>query len=130
MRFCFGMAITMIEDNVGGPRRSRWLAGLKFASPVQQIVFQEYIEAVKQATGRVAGLEHEMAQALQTWELVPVVKALMALRVVKLLTAMTVLAELGDLSRLTSPSPLMAYLVSERKRHLPYLTRGFSVFRW
>ena len=34
----------------------------------------------------------------------------MALRGVKLITAMTVLAELGDLSRFTSPSQLMAYL--------------------
>jgi len=47
---------------------SRWVAGLKFESAVQQIVFQEYVEAVKQAEGRVAGLEHEMAQALPTWE--------------------------------------------------------------
>jgi len=89
---------------------SRWLTGLKFESPVQQIVFQEYIEAVKQAAGHVAGLEHEMAQALKTWKLAPVVEALMALRGVKLITAMTVLAELGDLSRFTSPSQLMAYL--------------------
>jgi len=42
---------------------SRWLVGLKFESVVQQIVFQEYVEAVKQAKGRVAGLEHEMAQS-------------------------------------------------------------------
>lgn len=89
---------------------SRWLAGLKFENTVQQIVFQEYIEAVKQAAGRVAGLEHEMAHALKTWKLAPVVEALMALRGVKLITAMTVLAELGDLSRFTSPSQLMAYL--------------------
>ncbi len=89
---------------------SRWLEGLKFERAVQQIVFQEYGNAVKQAEARVAGLEQELAQALKTWELAPVVEALMALRGVKLITAMTVLAELGDLSRLTSPSQLMAYL--------------------
>ncbi len=102
---------------------SRWLAGLKFENTVQQIVFQEYIEAVKQAAGRVSGLEHEMAQALKTWELAPMVEALMALRGVKLITAMTVLAELGDLSRFTSPSQLMAYLGLVPREHSSGQTR-------
>ena len=101
----------------------RWLEGLKFESAVQQIVFQEYREAVKQAAGRVAGLEHEMAHALKTWELAPVVEALMALRGVKLLTAMTVLAELGDLSRFPSPSQLMAYLGLVPREHSSGQTR-------
>jgi len=89
---------------------SRWLEGLKFERVVQQIVFQEYVDAVKQADARVAGLEQEMAKALQDWALAPVVVALMALRGVKLITAMTVMAELGDISRFASPQQLMAYL--------------------
>ena len=88
----------------------RWLAGLKFERVVQQIVFQEYVDAVQQAKARVAGLEQELAKALQDWALAPVVEALMALRGVKLITAMTVMAELGDLSRFASPPQLMAYL--------------------
>ena len=102
---------------------SRWLEGLKFESAVQQIVFQEYVNAVKQAEARVAGLEQELAQALKTWELAPVVEALMALRGVKLITAMTVLAELGDLSRFTSPSQLMAYLGLVPREHSSGQTR-------
>lgn len=88
----------------------RWLADLKMPTPVQQIVLQEYLDAVIQAQDRVAGLTQQMQQALKTWSLRPVVQALMALRGVQLITAMTVLAELGDITRFDSPSQLMAWL--------------------
>jgi len=74
------------------------------------MVFQEYVDGVRQAEARVGGWEQEMANAMTHWELAPVVKALMALRGVKLITAMTVMAELGDLSRFDRPQQLMAYL--------------------
>lgn len=88
----------------------RWLEQVKFDSPIQQIVLQEYIDAVKEAQRRVAGLEDQMRQALVDWSLRPVAQALMALRGVRLITAMTILAELGDISRFDSPRQLMAYL--------------------
>jgi transposase len=88
----------------------RWLETVKFDSPIQQIVLQEYIEAVKAAQRRVVGLEEQMRQALTGWSLRAAVEALMALRGVSLITAMTVLAELGDISRFDSPRQLMAYL--------------------
>ena len=88
----------------------RWLEGLKFDIAVQQIVFQEYVDAVKQAEARVGGLETEMEKALQSWRLAPVVEALMALRGVKLITAMTIMAELGDITRFDSPRQLMSFL--------------------
>lgn len=91
-------------------RHFRWLETVKFDSPIQQIVLQEYIEAVKEAQRRVGGLEEQMRVALASWSLAPVVEALMALRGVSLITAMTVLAELGDISRFDSPRQLMAYL--------------------
>lgn len=88
----------------------RWLETVKFDAPVQQLVFQEYVEAVKEAQRRVAGLEEQMRLALPGWSLHPVVEGLMALRGVSLVTAMTVLAELGDITRFDSPRQLMAYL--------------------
>lgn len=88
----------------------RWLEGIKFTHPVQQIVMQEYIDSVQQLKCRVADLEGEMARALQEWQLAPVVEALMALRGCRLITAMTVVAELGDISRFDSPRQLMAFL--------------------
>lgn len=88
----------------------RWLEGLKFDSAVQQIVFQEYVDAVVQAGQRVKAIEEEMRRALETWSLAPVVTALMALRGLKIVGAMTVVAELGDVTRFSNASQLMAYL--------------------
>lgn len=88
----------------------RWMEGLKFDMAIQQIVFQEYVDAVKQAEARVAGLIKEMEKALEGWVLAPVVEALMALRGVKLITAMTIMAELGDITRFDSPRQLMSFL--------------------
>ena len=88
----------------------RWLERVKFEVPVQQIVFEEYVGAIKQGQQRVSGLEDEMLKVMEGWSLAPVVEALMALRGVKLITAMTVMAELGDITRFDSPPQLMAYL--------------------
>jgi transposase len=88
----------------------RWLAGFKCPTPVQQIVFQEYIDTVKHLQSRVAAVEKEMENVLGDWELAPVVEALMSLRGCKLIVAMTVVAELGDITRFDSPRQLMAYL--------------------
>ncbi|PRY68166.1 IS110 family transposase [Halomonas ventosae] len=88
----------------------RWLEAVRFDTPVQQIVLEEYVDAVKEAQRRVAGLEKQMAAALPDWSLAPVVEAVQAMRGVSLITAMTVLAELGDISRFDSPRQLMAYL--------------------
>jgi len=88
----------------------RWLERVKFEVPVQQIVFEEYIGAIKQSQQRVSGMEDEMLKAMEGWSLAPVVEALMALRGIKLITAMTVMAELGDITRFDSPPQLMAYL--------------------
>ncbi len=88
----------------------RWLERIIFDSPIQQIVFQEYVDVVKHLQGRVASVQQEMVKALAGWSLGVVVEALMALRGVNLVTAMTIVAEIGDMSRFESPRQLMAYL--------------------
>ena len=88
----------------------RWLEEQKFEHPVQQVVFQEYVDTVMEARLRVASLEGQMREALQGWSLRPVAEALIALRGVDVVTAMTVLAELGDLTRFDSPRELMSFL--------------------
>ena len=89
---------------------TRWLTTLKFEAAVQQIVFQEYVDTVAHLSSRVAALEQEMVRVLDHFSLAPVVRALMALRGVQLITALTVVAEIGDLTRFTSPRQLMSYL--------------------
>lgn len=101
----------------------RWLEEVKFEIPVQQIVFQEYVESVRESQRRVAGLELQMRQALPTWSLGPVAEALMALRGVDLITAMTTLAELGDITRFDSPTDLMGYLGLIVSEHSSGVTR-------
>ena len=87
-----------------------WLESLKFDHDWQQIVLQEYIEAVKAASARVSDMTTQMERVLPQWSLAPVVNALVALRGIDKLAAMVLLAELGDISRFTSPAQLMAYL--------------------
>jgi transposase len=88
----------------------RWLEEQKFDNPVQQIVYQEYIDVVKSQQARVKALETEMEKVMGNWCFAPVVTALMALRGCKLVTAMTIMAELGDITRFESPRQLMSYL--------------------
>jgi transposase len=87
-----------------------WLESLKFAHDWQQVVLQEYIDAVKAASRRVSALSAQMEGVLAQWSLAPVVESLVALRGVDKLAAMVLLAELGDISRFESPRQLMAFL--------------------
>ena len=88
----------------------RWLETVKCDHPVQQIVFQEYVDTVKAMTQRVQGLDKQIESAARESVFWPVIEALMALRGVSLLTATTVVAEIGDLRRFASAPQLMAYL--------------------
>jgi transposase len=88
----------------------RWLSDVKMELPLQQIVLEEYVDAVKQAESRVRDLDKELVRAVESWNLKPVVESLMALRGVNFLTAMSIVAELGDISRFETPRQLMGYL--------------------
>lgn len=88
----------------------RWLEEMKFEQPVQQIVFQEYVDTVKALSKRVDALDRQIESAASESVFWPVVQGLMALRGVSLLTATTIVAEIGDLRRFASAPQLMAYL--------------------
>ncbi|GAC1543908.1 MAG: IS110 family transposase [Ramlibacter sp.] len=87
----------------------RWLEQMKF-QPVQQIVFQEYVDTVKMLSKRVDALDQQLEGTANESVFWPVIEALMALRGVNLLTAVTIVAEIGDLQRFASAPQLMAYL--------------------
>jgi transposase len=87
-----------------------WLESLKFPHDWQQVVLQEYIDAVRAGSQRVADITAQMERVLPQWSLAPVVDSLMALRGIDKLAAMVLLAELGDVSRFDSPRQLMAFL--------------------
>src|SRR5258708_7151265 len=86
----------------------RWLEGIKFARPEQQIGLQEYIDTVQACGRRVASLDREVETAAHASPVWPVIEALMAPRGIVLLAAVTVVAELGDLARFSGAPQLMA----------------------
>jgi transposase len=88
----------------------RWFEEVKFGQPVQQIVFQEYVDSVQAITRRVAAFDEQMESAARDSVFWPVIEGLMALRGVKLITATTIVAEIGDLRRFATAPQLMAYL--------------------
>ncbi len=104
----------------------RFLETLKFGQPAQQIMFQEYVDAIKAATRRVSALDEQIRLAAQASPFWSLIEALMALRGVSLLNATTVAAELGELTRFANARQLMAYLGLVPSEHSsgPKQTRG------
>jgi transposase len=104
----------------------RWLETLRLPRPAQQVVLEEYAQAVDEATARVQRLTQQLAAAVEGWGLAPQVRALQALRGVSLVVAATVLAEIGRLNRFQHPKQLMAYvgLVPSEHSSGPRVRRG------
>jgi transposase len=88
----------------------RWLTQQVMEHPAQQIVLQEYLDAVREATARVQRLTGQIRELIPPWRRAPLVAAYQALRGVSLIVAATMVAEVGDLSRFNNPKELMAYL--------------------
>jgi transposase len=88
----------------------RWLLQQVMEHPAQQIVLQEYLDAVREASARVQRLTGQIRELIPQWRRGPLVAAYQALRGVSLIVAVTVVAEVGDLSRFNNPKELMAYL--------------------
>lgn len=93
-----------------GARYRQWLQQQSFEHPADQIVLQEYVEAVRLAEERLARIEGAIVEFLPGWTLAPVVEALQALRGVDLVVAVSFVVEIGDIRRFESPRQLMGYL--------------------
>ena len=113
----------------------RWIAQLKLPQPVQQIAFEEYVDAVEVASSRIERLTRAIEQAVEGWHFAPVVKQLQALRGVQFVHAVTIICELGDLARFEGPRQLMAYLglvptenSSGERRHQGAITKSGNRF--
>lgn len=87
-----------------------WLRTLTFPFGHQQVVFEEYVESVRENAAREELLEKQMQAVNESWVMKDLCGVLMALRGMSLISAMTILAELGDLRRFRSPRELMAYV--------------------
>jgi transposase len=92
------------------PAHLRWLSEVVCPTAAQQIVLQEYVQAVTEHTARRQRLEEDLQEQVQTWRLAPVVDALQGLRGVQFTVAVTTVAALGDLTRFENPRQLMSDL--------------------
>lgn len=88
----------------------RWLTTVRVQHPAQQIVLQDYVDAVADAEAPVTRLTDQIAALLPSWTLAPVVEAVQAMRGVAFIVAVTVVAEVGDFHGFDNPRQLMAYL--------------------
>lgn len=103
----------------------RWLPTVRFSQPAQQIVLQDYIDAVTDAEARIERLTTQIAALMPSWSLAPVVEAIQAMRGVAFIVAVTVVAEVGNFERFDNPRQLMAYLGLTPSEH----SSGSSVRR-
>jgi transposase len=93
-----------------GPAHRRGRAEVVRPTPAQPMVVQEDVRAVHEYTERLPRLEQALHAQGTAWRLHPVVEALQALRGVQCTVAVTTVAELGDLTRVDHPRPLMQCL--------------------
>jgi len=101
------------------------------------MVFQAYVRTVSAHQERLQRLETALREQVQGWRLAPVVQALQAMRGVQFTVPVTRIAELGDLSRVENPRPLMSDLgltpsessSGERRRQGSITTAGNAFAR-
>ena len=91
-------------------RHRDWLATQEFEQVAQQIVFQDYIEAVQNATERRDALTNQISDLIPQWSLGDYVEALKSLRGMEMIAAATFIACVGDITRFENPQRLMSYL--------------------
>ena len=82
----------------------RWLTTVRFDHPAQQIVLQDYIDAVTDAEQRVGRLTRQITELLPDWSMAPVATAIQAMRGMAVINAVTVVAEVGDFARRLRPA--------------------------
>lgn len=112
------LAALLLRHNIRypGPSKSwtqgykNWISRIAMPHPVQQIVFQEYMLAIEEAHQRVERITDQLRQAVDSWRMAPVARALQALKGVSLVAGGSIVSEVGDMTRFDKPRQLMAFL--------------------
>jgi transposase len=87
-----------------------WLRSLRFEQQADQVVFDNYLQAIDQVEERLRALEQHVEAASQLPAYAEAVGALRCFRGIDTLTAMGLVAELHDFMRFDSARGLMAFL--------------------
>jgi transposase len=98
------------DKKTWGKMHINWLMSQKFEFAEERIVFEELMEAMRQAQGRLERLEAAIRAAVPDWSLCKLVTALMAMRGLDMIAAATITAEIGDMSRFPTAPGLMDYV--------------------
>lgn len=88
----------------------RWIGQQTFSQPAHRRVLEDYLHTAQQAGERVARLDRDIAELVETWALGPVVKNLQAFYGVQLITAVGLVAEIGDFRRFETAGRFMAFV--------------------
>lgn len=88
----------------------RFLSTIRFEHPAQEVAFNEYRQACKEASERIERITEALRDLCRSWRMNPLVEALMCLKGFSFITAVTFVAEIGDLTRFAHPRALMSYL--------------------
>jgi transposase len=88
----------------------RYLRELVLPHPAHRVVLEDVLRIISVSEERIARLEDQMAALLESWQMKPVVEALMGLRGFQIVGAMVMVSELGGAWRFEHPRALMAYL--------------------
>jgi transposase len=113
------------KSGTWGTAHMKWIRAQQFEHEALNRVLVDYVESVERATERVARLDKDIAELVESWSLKPLVDALQGLRGVRLLSAVVIAAELGSMARFPTPRKLMAYLGLVPSEH----SSGASTFR-
>ncbi|MEN8197875.1 MAG: IS110 family transposase [Pseudomonadota bacterium] len=87
-----------------------WIRSLRLEEAAAQIVLQDYLQAVEDATERVDRLTAALEERIYESSLASLTKALMVMRGVALVTAASIAAEIGDFRRFRTAKQFMAYV--------------------
>jgi transposase len=99
-----------VRRNSWTQAHERHLSTIRFEHPAQEIAFNEYRQASREACERVDRITEALREHCERWRMNPVVKALMCLKGFDFVAAVTFVAEMGDLTRFAHPRALMSYL--------------------
>lgn len=88
---------------------TRWLDGLRWTYPEDDLIFREMRHQIQEATDRIARFDTHISDGIQTSPLRAAIEALQCLKGFALITSASVCAEIGDIRRFEHPKSLMGY---------------------
>jgi transposase len=87
----------------------RWLDALKFESEIDQLVFQEYLQTIKECDTRIGRYEAHILRLIQASPLNSLIHILQGFRGVSATAAFTIAQEVLDFGRFSDPGKSMSY---------------------